>query len=80
MSFDGITTHVITNELNRILTNSRIEKIYVPNKNEIILAFHTQDRKNYKLLISIDANNSRFHITNQHKEAVVFSFMTEAWL
>lgn len=68
MSFDGITTHVITNELNRILTNSRIEKIYVPNKNEIILAFHTQDRKNYKLLISIDANNSRFHITNQTRE------------
>jgi predicted ribosome quality control (RQC) complex YloA/Tae2 family protein len=39
MSFDGITTRVIVNELNQILVNSRIEKIYVPNKNEIIISF-----------------------------------------
>lgn len=68
MSFDGITTNVVVNELNKLLLNSRIEKIYVPNKNEIIFSFHSQDRKNYKLLISIDANNSRFHITNQTRE------------
>lgn len=68
MSFDGITTNIVVNELNRLLINSRIEKIYVPNKNEIILSFHSQDRKNYKLLISIDANNSRLHITNQTRE------------
>ena len=68
MSFDGITTKFIVNEINNILVNSRIEKIYVPNKNEIILSFHSQDRKNYKLLISIDANNSRIHFTNQTRE------------
>lgn len=68
MSFDGITTNAITNELNQILIGARIEKIYVPNKNEIIFSFHTQDRKNYKLLISIDANNSRLHLTNQTRE------------
>lgn len=68
MSFDGITTNAITNELNQILIGARIEKIYVPNKNEIIFSFHTQDRKNHKLLISIDANNSRLHLTNQTRE------------
>lgn len=68
MSFDGITTNVVVNELNNLIVNSRIEKIYVPNKNEIILSFHSQDRKNYKLLISIDANNSRLHLTNQTRE------------
>lgn len=68
MSFDGITTNAITNELNKTLIDARIEKIYVPNKNEIIFSFHTQDRKNYKLLISIDANNSRLHLTNQTRE------------
>lgn len=66
MSFDGIATNVIVNELNRLLTNSRIEKIYIPNKNEVIFSFHTPDRKNYKLLISIDANNSRLHITTRN--------------
>lgn len=68
MSFDGITTKVMVNELNRLLTNSRVEKIYVPNKNEILLSFHSQDRNNYKLLISIDANNSRLHITTQTRD------------
>lgn len=68
MSFDGITTNAITNELNQTLIGARIEKIYVPNKNEIIFSFHTQDRKNYKLLISIDANNSRLHLTSQTRE------------
>lgn len=68
MSFDGITTNAIVNELNQTLIGARIEKIYVPNKNEIIFSFHSQDRKNYKLLISIDANNSRLHLTNQSRE------------
>lgn len=68
MSFDGITTNVVVNELKNTLIQSRIEKIYVPNKNEIILSLHTQNRKNCKLLISIDANTSRFHLTNATRE------------
>lgn len=68
MSFDGITTRAIVYELNETLKNARIEKIYVPNKNEIIISVHTQDRNNYKLLISIDANNSRLHLTNKTRE------------
>ena len=47
MSFDGITTNAVVHELNSLLTNARIEKIYVPNKNEIIISVHTQDRNNY---------------------------------
>lgn len=68
MSFDGITTNSIVHELNDLLKNARIEKINIPNKNEITISFHTIARKNYKLLISIDANNSRLHLTNVIKE------------
>lgn len=68
MSFDGITTNAIVHELNDLLKNARIEKINIPNKNEITLSFHTITKKNYKLLISIDANNSRLHLTNVIKE------------
>lgn len=68
MSFDGITTNAIVHELNVLLKNARIEKINMPSKNEITLSFHTVTRKNYKLLISIDANNSRLHLTNLAKE------------
>lgn len=68
MSFDGITTNAIVYELNTRLKNARIEKVYVPNKSEIIISVHTQDRNNYKLLISIDANNSRLHFTTKTRE------------
>ena len=68
MSFDGITTNAIVHELNDLLQNARIEKINIPNKNEITISFHTITRKNYKLLISIDANNSRLHLTKTSKE------------
>ena len=68
MSFDGITTSCIVNELKQMLINARIEKIYVPNKSEIILSVHTQNRNNCKLLISIDANNSRIHLTQKNRE------------
>ena len=67
MAFDGITTKVIVNELNNVLINSRVEKIYVPSKNEIWINLHTAFRKSLKLLISIDANNCRFHISNQSR-------------
>ena len=68
MSFDGITTNAIVHELNKSLINGRIEKIYIPNKNEIIISCHTQNRENKKLLISIDANNSRIHLTSSVRE------------
>ena len=65
MAFDGLTTRLIVTELKQILTNSRVEKIYVPNRNEIWLHLHTINRKSVKLLISIDANNCRLHLSNQ---------------
>ncbi len=67
MAFDGITTKIIVNELSNTILNSRVEKIYVPNRNEIWLHLHTVDRKSIKLLISIDANNCRLHLSNQSR-------------
>ena len=68
MAFDGITTKNILIELNNNLINARIEKIYVPTKNDIFLCFHTKNRDNLKLLISIDANNARIHFSNSMKK------------
>ena len=67
MAFDGIITNSVVNELNNNLNNSRIEKIYMPTKNDIILIFHA-NREKLKLLISIDASNARFHFTKQTKD------------
>lgn len=68
MAFDGISTKNILIELNKNLINARVEKIYVPTKNDIFFNFHTQNRENLKLLISIDANNARIHFSNLIKE------------
>lgn len=67
MAFDGITTRVVVNELNRYLINSRVEKIYVPSRNEIWVSLHTISRTSVKLLISVDANNCRFHLSNESR-------------
>ena len=65
MAFDGITTKIVIHELNTAILGSRVEKIYVPNRNEIWFSLHTADRKSIKLLISIDANNCRLHLSNE---------------
>lgn len=67
MAFDGIITSAMIAELNSLIIDSRVEKIYLPNKNEIILSLR-KNRENLKLLFSIDASNARFHITNTSKE------------
>ena len=67
MAFDGIITSAMVAELDSIIVDSRVEKIYLPNKNEIILSLR-KNRENLKLLFSIDASNARFHITNTLKE------------
>lgn len=67
MAFDGLTTRLVVSELSNIITNSRVEKIYVPNRNEIWLHLHTISRKSVKLLISIDANNCRLHLSNESR-------------
>lgn len=67
MAFDGITTKMVVSELNKNVINSRVEKIYIPNHNEVWIYLHTQDRKNVRLLISVDANNCRFHLSNESR-------------
>lgn len=67
MAFDGIITNAMVAELNNLIIDSRVEKIYLPNKNEIILSLR-KNRETVKLLFSIDASNARFHLTNTSKE------------
>ncbi len=67
MAFDGIIANSVLNELKNNLNNSRIEKIHMPTKNDVVLIFHC-NREKLKLLISIDASNARFHFTKQTKE------------
>lgn len=51
MSYDGIFTHIIVNELKEKIENGRISKIYQPFPHELLLTVRA-NRKNQKLLLS----------------------------
>ena len=53
MAFDGITTKVISDELQN-LYGARIDRVRQPNKNEVILGLYLNGA-NYALDICIDS-------------------------
>ena len=66
MAFDGIVTKAIASELQQ-LVGGRIDKIFQPNKNNVILGFYF-DGKNYALNICTDSQNYRIHLTTHAKQ------------
>ena len=66
MAFDGMCCKAIVSELNNLLICGKINKIYEPNKNEIILDIY--NKKKYMLNICIDSSNCRINLTNHLKE------------
>lgn len=66
MAFDGIVTKKIAAELSNCLINAKINKIFEPNKNDIILGLYNNG-KNYSLNINISSNNYRLSLTTNSK-------------
>ncbi len=67
MSYDGFVTRSVVCELSQKLLGGKIDKIYQPESDEIILNVRTFDG-NYRLLLSASASNARVHLTNTKKE------------
>ena len=61
MAFDGIVTKSICKELRNII-GYKVDKIYQPDKNTIILGLYKKS-SNLNLLSCISANNYRVHLT-----------------
>ena len=66
MAFDGIVAKQVVCELNQVLVDGKINKVFEPNKNEIILGIYSHG-KNYALDISISSNNYRMNLTTTSK-------------
>lgn len=66
MAFDGIVTKTIINELNKNIIGAKINKVFEPTKNDIVLGLYCNG-KNYALNICINPNNCRFHLTTYSK-------------
>ncbi|NLT12285.1 MAG: fibronectin/fibrinogen-binding protein [Clostridiaceae bacterium] len=63
MPLDGVTTYLLSEELNSSLNGARVDKIYQPDKKSIILLLRAFN-KNSKLLLSADPDFPRVHITD----------------
>ena len=66
MAFDGIAISNIKNELKTKLLGGRIDKIYQPENDEIIISVRSLG-KAYKILITANASQPRLHLTEKNK-------------
>lgn len=67
MALDGVFLRHIKNEIEEKLLNSKVDKIYQPFRDEIILSMRSREGT-YKLLISARANSPRINITQTSPE------------
>ena len=67
MPFDACMLHCITKEINNIAAGGRIEKVYQPERDEIILQMRTREGGK-RLLINAGSNNPRLSFTDTQKE------------
>lgn len=63
MSFDGLFTHAIVDELNEELVDGRVSKVQQPYEDEIILKIRA-NRQNHNLLISAHPQYARIQKTD----------------
>ena len=66
MAFDGIVLKTVVSELDTCLINGKVNKVYMPNSNEILLGIYSGG-KNYCLLCNISSNSYRMHLTTTSK-------------
>ena len=67
MPFDGIVTKCIVNELNGLLSGGRIDKVFQPEYDEVVMLIRSKGQ-NYRLVASANASYPRLHITSTTKE------------
>jgi|SRR5690554_604151 len=66
MPFDALTIAALKNELNEIIINGRIEKIFQPQKDLIFLnVFHPFPRRSLQLLLSANSRFTRCHLVSE---------------
>lgn len=66
MAFDGIICSAVVAELNTLILEGKINKIFEPNKNEIVIGIYSKG-KNLALNINIDPVNYRINLTTHSK-------------
>lgn len=66
MALDGIVINSIKNELSNKLIGGRVDKVYQPEKDEIIIKI--RNNSNFKLLLTSNSSCPRIHLTEITKK------------
>ena len=64
MAYDGMVTRAIANELNHRLSGGRVEKIYQPEREEVVLIIRTREGR-YKLYLSCAGSHCGAYISEE---------------
>ena len=64
MALDGVFIYSLADELSNALAGAKIDKIYQPEKDEILIHIRKQ-RESIKLLLSASSSNPRAYITSE---------------
>ena len=64
---DGIFLYLLKNEIEEALLGARVDKIYQPSRDELLITFRTFDGVQ-KLMLSARAESARIHLTKQYAQ------------
>ncbi len=65
MSLDAALIKATANELKETLLGARVDKLYSPTRDEIVINLRTEARKTVSLFISARSGSARIHITKE---------------
>lgn len=68
MALDALCLSAVLRELRGVILGGKIDKIYQPGRDEIVIAMRTGAAGNVKLLLSASANNPRPQLTTLSRE------------
>ncbi len=68
MALDGAFLRIIRNELAAALSGARVDRVYQPSKDEIIILLRTKSAGGFRLLLCANADHARVQLTKQSAE------------
>ena len=67
MPLDGVSASCLADELNTILQDARVDRVYQPDRHDILLVLRGSGR-NQRLLLSANPSAPRLHLTDEDRE------------
>ncbi len=67
MAYDGLTLAVCAKELKTKLLDAKVQKILMPNREEVVLALYCQEHGTVRLVLNADAGNCAVYLTAANK-------------